>query len=262
MKVTVTGATGTIGRARGRGAARARRRGDRALPRRREGVVGVRRPGAGAGVEGAEGASAPPAEALAGQDGVIHLLGEPVAQRWSDDAKRRSATRACSPPATWWRRCEDAEPRPAVLVSQSASGCVRAARRRAGRRVGAGGRRLPRAGVRGLGGRGAEGRGAGHARGPHPHGRGAVRVRRRAGEDAAAVQGGRGRPGGGRRASTCRGSTPTTWSGALVFALDTEAAAGPVNLSAPEPVTNKELSKALGRVLKRPAVAPVPALRA
>ena len=32
-----------------------------------------------------------------------------------------------------------------------------------------------------------------------------------------------------------------------------------MNLAAPEPVTNKELSKALGRVLKRPAVAPVPA---
>jgi NAD dependent epimerase/dehydratase family enzyme len=33
-----------------------------------------------------------------------------------------------------------------------------------------------------------------------------------------------------------------------------------VNLSAPEPVTNAELSKTLGRVLRRPAFAPVPAL--
>ena len=49
-------------------------------------------------------------------------------------------------------------------------------------------------------------------------------------------------------------------TGGLVFALDTEAAAGPVNLTAPDPVTNKELSKTLGRVLNRPAVAPVPAL--
>jgi NAD dependent epimerase/dehydratase family enzyme len=32
-----------------------------------------------------------------------------------------------------------------------------------------------------------------------------------------------------------------------------------VNVTAPEPVTNAELSKALGRVLHRPAVAPVPA---
>ena len=48
--------------------------------------------------------------------------------------------------------------------------------------------------------------------------------------------------------------------GALLFALETEAATGPLNLSAPEPVTNKELSKTLGRVLRRPAFAPVPAL--
>ncbi len=48
--------------------------------------------------------------------------------------------------------------------------------------------------------------------------------------------------------------------GAILFELDTDAAAGPVNLTAPEPVTNKELSKALGRVLRRPAFAPVPAL--
>ena len=33
-----------------------------------------------------------------------------------------------------------------------------------------------------------------------------------------------------------------------------------MNVTAPEPVTNKELSKALGKVLHRPAIAPVPAL--
>ncbi|MGI8595767.1 MAG: DUF1731 domain-containing protein, partial [Thermoleophilaceae bacterium] len=48
--------------------------------------------------------------------------------------------------------------------------------------------------------------------------------------------------------------------GAILFCLDTEAASGPVNVTAPEPVTNRELSKTLGRVLGRPAVAPVPAL--
>ena len=39
-----------------------------------------------------------------------------------------------------------------------------------------------------------------------------------------------------------------------------EALAGPVNVTAPEPVTNRELSRTLGRVLRRPAFAPVPAL--
>jgi hypothetical protein len=46
--------------------------------------------------------------------------------------------------------------------------------------------------------------------------------------------------------------------GGITLCLDDERASGPVNLTAPEPVTNKELSKALGRVLIRPAVTPVP----
>ena len=33
---------------------------------------------------------------------------------------------------------------------------------------------------------------------------------------------------------------------------------GPVNLTAPEPVTNRELTAALGRALRRPAVLPTP----
>jgi NAD dependent epimerase/dehydratase family enzyme len=48
--------------------------------------------------------------------------------------------------------------------------------------------------------------------------------------------------------------------GALIFSLDDPDVSGPVNVSAPEPVTNAELSKTLGRVLHRPAFAPVPAL--
>jgi uncharacterized protein len=48
--------------------------------------------------------------------------------------------------------------------------------------------------------------------------------------------------------------------GATTFALDNEAVRGPVNVTAPEPVTNRELSRTLGRVLHRPAFAPVPAL--
>jgi hypothetical protein len=48
--------------------------------------------------------------------------------------------------------------------------------------------------------------------------------------------------------------------GALLFCLDAREASGPVNVTAPEPVTNRELSRTLGRVLHRPAVIPVPAL--
>ena len=43
-------------------------------------------------------------------------------------------------------------------------------------------------------------------------------------------------------------------------ALDGDAWDGPVNACAPEPVTNKAFSKALGRALHRPALAPVPGL--
>ena len=46
--------------------------------------------------------------------------------------------------------------------------------------------------------------------------------------------------------------------GAMLFCLDTDTASGPLNVTAPEPVTNREFSRALGRVLHRPAFAPVP----
>ena len=46
----------------------------------------------------------------------------------------------------------------------------------------------------------------------------------------------------------------------MLFCLDDTAAGGPLNATAPRPVQNSELSKALGRALHRPAVLPVPAL--
>jgi hypothetical protein len=47
--------------------------------------------------------------------------------------------------------------------------------------------------------------------------------------------------------------------GALHLALTSESLEGPFNLVAPEPVTNREFTRTLGRVLGRPTVAPVPA---
>ncbi len=46
--------------------------------------------------------------------------------------------------------------------------------------------------------------------------------------------------------------------GAIVFLLDADVS-GPVNLTAPAPVTNAEFTKVLGRVLGRPTLLPVPA---
>lgn len=47
--------------------------------------------------------------------------------------------------------------------------------------------------------------------------------------------------------------------GALVHAVRTPGVAGPMNVTAPAPVTNAEFTATLARVLHRPAVLPVPA---
>lgn len=47
---------------------------------------------------------------------------------------------------------------------------------------------------------------------------------------------------------------------ALRHALDTPSLSGPVNLTAPEPVTNREVTAAMGRVMHRPTLATVPAV--
>ncbi len=49
------------------------------------------------------------------------------------------------------------------------------------------------------------------------------------------------------------------WVRMVRWALDTSDVAGPLNLTAPEPVRNAELARTLGRVLHRPAVMPAPA---
>jgi hypothetical protein len=46
---------------------------------------------------------------------------------------------------------------------------------------------------------------------------------------------------------------------AILFALDTPTLAGPVNLTAPHPVTNAEFTRELGKAVHRPAILPAPA---
>lgn len=52
-------------------------------------------------------------------------------------------------------------------------------------------------------------------------------------------------------------------AGAILHIIETPSVQGPVNLVSPNPVTNLELTRALGRALRRPALlpAPAPALR-
>ena len=47
---------------------------------------------------------------------------------------------------------------------------------------------------------------------------------------------------------------------ALRFLLDTESLSGPVNLAGPDPATNAAITSAIGEVVHRPTILPVPAL--
>src|ERR1700733_11829729 len=123
MRVVVTGATGLIGRTL-----------IGALSDRGDDVVALSRDEwrasrvLGEGVEARTWAKPteepPPDTALAGADAVVHLLGEPVAQRWTAQSKevirdsRVSATRHLVDGLL----ALDGDRRPAVLVSQSATG--------------------------------------------------------------------------------------------------------------------------------------------
>lgn len=121
--VAVTGATGTIGAAVCQALLA---RGDRvvALSRdadRSQALLGKEV----TTFEWRDPSSTPaPAQALAGADAVIHLLGEPIAQRWTTSAKQRIrdsrvlSTRMLV--ATLHALPENE--RPSVLVSQSATG--------------------------------------------------------------------------------------------------------------------------------------------
>src|SRR5437899_4489276 len=108
MRVAVTGATGTIGRVV-----------VRELETQGDSVVVVSRtPEAVSDHEamGWDGLD------LSGFGGVIHLAGEQLAQRWNDAAKRRIRESRELGTRRLVEALRDADPRPGVLVSQSAEG--------------------------------------------------------------------------------------------------------------------------------------------
>jgi len=257
MKVTVTGATGMLGRDVVRALAD---RGDsvtvlsRDAERARAALGDVR------ALEWKDPkAMEPPPEALEGQDGVVHLLGEPVAQRWSESVKAEIRESRVLSTRNLVSALGRIERRPGVLVSQSATGWYGP---RGDEPVD---ESAPAAGDF-LAGVVAEWEG--EAR--RAEGLGIRVALTRTGvvlsESGGALEkmlppfklGVGGPVAGGRQYVPWIHADDVV--GALLFCLDTPAASGPVNLTAPEPVTNAELSKALGRVLGRPAVAPVPAL--
>jgi uncharacterized protein len=259
IRVVVTGATGTIGGAVCR----------ELLARGDQPVALSRNPATAAGKlpEAVEGhawpdplAAQPPAESLSGATAVIHLLGEPVAQRWSAAAKQRirdSRVLSTRNLVAALRELSD-EQRPRVLISQSATGVY--------------------------GPRGSEQIDE-HASAGSDFLAGVVSAWEQEALEATSIcrvavarTGVVLSPSGGALAKmlpffragiggpVAGGRQYVPWIhiddivAALLFCLDNADAMGAVNVTAPRPVDNAELSKALGHALHRPAVLPVPAL--
>jgi uncharacterized protein (TIGR01777 family) len=241
MRVAVTGATGTIGREV-----------VRQLRERDDEVVAVSRNPASAGIDavGWDGLD------LSGFDGVINLAGSPIDQRWTDEGKRKIRESRLDSTRRVVDALRTADPRPRVLVSQSAEGYY------------------PR-GNNPLAEDNPPGTGflsetvqawEAEARKAEELGVRVVTARTGvvlSGEGGALPKmltpfklGVGGPVAGGRQYIPWVHIDDVV--GALLFALDSEEADGPLNVTAPEPVTNKEFSKALGRALHRPAVMPVP----
>ena len=201
----------------------------------------------------------PPAAALEGVDAVVNLIGEPIDQRWTEEAKER--IRASRERAT--KNLVDglsaADPRPRALVSQSAVGyygdrgdaiidestppgtsfdatvCVawEAAARAAedvGMRVA-----IVRTGL------------------PLDPDGGLLK------QLMPPFRLGLGGPlAGGRQYMPW--IHVGDWVQLVLWLLEGDDRVGTYNGTAPNPVTNAELSKALGRALRRPAVLPIPKL--
>jgi uncharacterized protein (TIGR01777 family) len=195
---------------------------------------------------------------LSGRDGVVHLAGEPVAQRWSESAKRKIRESREVGTRNLVEGLRAADPRPQVLASAS--------------------------GVDYYGARGDEEVTEGdppaddflaqvcvawEAEAERAEELG-VRVVRLRTSVVLARQGGAlakmlppfqlgvgGPVAGGRQWMPWIHLDDVT--GMYIAALDDERWSGPVNGATPTPVTNRDFSKALGRALHRPAVAPVPA---
>jgi uncharacterized protein len=201
----------------------------------------------------------PPAAAFDGVDGVVSLVGEKINQRWTDEAKQRILESRRTGTRNLLGTIAGLDRKPRVLVSQSAIGFygdrgdaildeeaspgddfgaeVVQEWESAAREAEALGLRL--AIVR-----------TGHVLDP----KGGFLAKL-----LPPFKLGVGGPlaGGGQYVSWIHIEDEI---GILLWALDNEEVSGTINSTAPNPVTNRELSKALGRALGRPALMPVPGL--
>jgi uncharacterized protein (TIGR01777 family) len=255
MRVVVTGATGLIGT---RLVAELRRRGDEVIALSRSPERAQQQLGVEARAWRPEDEPAP-AAALSGADAVVHLAGENIAQRWSDDAKRRILASREAGTRNLVEGLRAAEPRPGTLISSSAIGWYGAR----------GDERLDESEPRGQGFL-ADVVAAWEREAERAEELGLRVVRLRQGvvldKDGGALatmlpffKAGVGGPvAGGRQWMPWIHADDVV--GMITAALADARWEGAVNAVAPEPSRNKDFSKALGRALHRPAVLPVPAL--
>lgn len=254
MRVLITGATGAIGSAVA----------DSLLARGDE-VVGLTRD-----PEKARGSNPtarwhkweptlerPPAEAFEAVDGVINLVGEPIDQRWTDEAKKSIMESRTVATKNLVEAIASLQAKPSVLVSGSAIGYY-----------GDRGDTLIDESSSAGSDFAAEVVKAWEKEADEVEVAGVRLVKVRTGLVLNPESGllkrllppfrmGVGGPLAG-------GKQYMPWVhiddevGVLLWALDSASVSGVVNATAPNPVTNKDFSKALGRAINRPAVLPTP----
>jgi uncharacterized protein (TIGR01777 family) len=201
----------------------------------------------------------PPASALEGVHAIVNLIGEPIDQRWTEEAKQRIRVSRERATKNLVDALNAADPRPRAMISQSAVGYY-------GDRGDAIVDESTPAGTSFDAGVCAAWEAA--ARAAEELG-----VRVSVIRTGLVLDPGAGllkqllppfRLGVGGPIAGGRQYMPwihvDDWVRLVLWALDGEDRAGTYNGTAPHPVTNAELSKTLGHVLGRPAVMPVPKL--
>ena len=202
-------------------------------------------------------AERPPAAALQGVDAVVNLIGEPIDQRWTDEAKRRIRDSRDRATKNLVDALSAADPRPRTLVSQSAVGyygdrgdAIVDESTEPGTAFDAGvcvGWETAARNAEELGVRVAIIR-TGLVLDPD---HGLLK------QLLSPFRLGLGGPiAGGRQYMPW--IHVDDWVRLVLWALDGDDRTGVYNATAPNPVTNAEFSKALGKALGRPAVMPVP----
>jgi len=199
----------------------------------------------------------PPATAFAGVDAVVNLVGEKINQRWTDEAKRKIMESRRAGTHNLIGTIAGLEQKPGVLVNQSAVGYY--------------------------GDRGEEvvtestGPGDSFDAEVVQAWEGAAHEAEATGLRLVILRTGQVLdPNGGLLSELLTpfklgvggplagGKQYLAWIhrddevGLILWALDNEQVSGTLNASAPNPATNHDFSKALGRALGRPAILPVP----